>query len=224
MHPNISVKNLYLEVNKKLLFNNINITFSSNNIYALIGNNGCGKTTFFKSILGLKSQCNNNIFFNDKNLNNNTNNIISKNFSFLMQNEQHNYYCSAEYRIAHGLIPVFGTDYWLIDQQKDLIKQIAKNLSIEHLLHRFMNQLSGGEQRLINIAKSLVNPFVQVIILDEPSVFLDFKQKKILIDYLKSICSDKKIIIFSSHDQDFINQCATTILYLEDRQILQKQS
>lgn len=220
MYPIINIVNLYLEINNKIILDNINIGFINNNIYALVGDNGSGKTTFFKTILGLYKQCNKNIFLDDKNLNFITNKDIAKKFSFLSQNNQSSSYCTAEYRISHGLMPLFGFDYWLLDSQKEMIKNIAKKLCIEHLLHRSINQLSGGEQRLVNIAKSLVNPYSQVIILDEPSVYLDFKQKKNLIEYLLSICSKEKIIIFSSHDQDFISNCSTKILYLKNKNIL----
>ncbi len=111
---------------------------------------------------------------------------------------------------------------WLQDEQISLIEQVAKNLNITHLLDRSINLISGGEQRLVNIAKSVINPQCEVFLLDEPSVFLDFKQKDFLIDYLLKLKSPKRIIIFSSHDMDFINKCANKILLLKDNQILQK--
>ena len=222
MKPSLIIKDLTFEVNKKIIFNNINISLQADNIYALIGDNGSGKTTLFKSMLGLNNSSKNNIEFNNNNLNKLSTNFMANKFSFLSQENFNLTYCLVKQRMAHGLIPMYGLSPWLSDEQINLIEQVAKDLNITHLLDRSINLISGGEQRLVNIAKTLINPQCEVFLLDEPSVFLDFKQKKILINYLLKLKSSKRIIIFSSHDSDFINKCANKILLLKNNQILQK--
>ena len=80
--------------------------------------------------------------------------------------------------------------------------------------------MSGGEKRLINIAKCLINDTIQIIFLDEPSAFLDFHQKQKLAMVLLEKSLSQKIIIFSSHDLDFINRCATKIMDLNNQKFL----
>ncbi|MCA9507263.1 MAG: ABC transporter ATP-binding protein, partial [Myxococcales bacterium] len=123
-------------------------------------------------------------------------------------------YCLTQHRIAHGLVPIHGFS-WLNDECIAQIYSQAKKLNIFHLLNRKLNAISGGEHRLIDIAKVLINQEAKLILLDEPSVFLDFSQKKILTNNIIER-SKSAVTIFSSHDLDFIENTATEIILIEN--------
>lgn len=93
---------------------------------------------------------------------------------------------------------------------------MAAQLSISHLLERRLNEMSGGEQRLVDIAKVFVDQKTSLILLDEPSVFLDFAQKKDLAKNIRMRAGRGAIIFFSSHDLDFIAQTDAIILLVEE--------
>ena len=107
---------------------------------------------------------------------------------------------------------------WLGEEAQLLITTMAQSFKLEHLLERPLAQLSGGEQRLVHIAKTLINPAQKLILLDEPSVFLDFTQKFLLAQRLSERAQQGSIIIFSSHDSDFIASCATLVLAINEGQ------
>lgn len=219
MKANLTIKDLTLEKHRKIVLNNISIKLEGGNIYALLGCNGAGKTTLLKSIVGLEPLATKSVLFNEIPIYELNKFTRAKKFSFLPQHSVIQLYCLAKYRIAHGLIPNFGFGTWLNENQTERIYEIANQLCIHHLLDRQINLMSGGEQRLVHIAKSMVNPNIELLLLDEPSVFLDFGQKEILAKSINNLKHPSRVIIFSSHDSSFISSCANKILSLENGDI-----
>lgn len=216
MQVKLTVENLCLQKNKKAILNNISLELLGGKIFALVGANGAGKTTFLKCLVGLEPHAYKSVHFNNIEVAKIDKITRSKKFSLLTQNSSISISCLAKYRIAHGLIPNYGFSSWLNQAQNEKIYEISNKLGIQHLLDRPLNLMSGGEQRLVHIAKCIVNSNIELLLLDEPSVFLDFNQKMLLVKTILSLKSPNRIIIFSSHDSSFIKNCADKILALEN--------
>ncbi len=137
-----------------------------------------------------------------------------------MQHSPEQPYCTAQSRIAHGLVPSFGYQHFVDAESVELIEQTAIGLKIKHLLERRLATLSGGEQRLVHIAKCLINPSTQVLLLDEPSVFLDFTQQNNLLNNLQHQKDLGRLVIFSSHDAAFIKRAADEVLMIKGQSLV----
>lgn len=202
----ISIKNLYFKHNEKNIFTNLSYDFYKGNVYCIIGENGRGKSTLLKLILGLYNNFNGSITYNNINLSEiDLYNLRLQNISFVEQNcpyVKDKFYPSS-YRISSLLekyINNFNLSH-LIKKENDYYKIIKDG----------HNTLSGGEKQKIEIIGALLKDS-DVLIMDEPSSSID----KESLDLLCSVIDDfknEKIVILVSHDKR-INQIADKILNL----------
>ncbi len=212
MNFNFVVNNLSIERNQKIIINNFSLEISTPAIWALVGDNGSGKSSLLHSMAGLLPPQQGGILIDGHDIFIMQAHKRAQALTLLQQNSPTQSYCVAHSRIAHGLIPDVGFS-WLDHKSHSLIKSVADKLAISHLLGRSLGTLSGGEQRLVHIAKTLVSPHRLLLLLDEPTAFLDFTQKSRLAEILNQR-AQQCLVIFSSHDLDFILTIAKQILHI----------
>ena len=113
--------------------------------------------------------------------------------------------------IAFGLINQGKTK----TEIEERIKQIARQLHIEDLLSRPSHHLSGGQKRMIALATVLVMQ-PDILLLDEPSSFLDPKSRRIIIQILQQL---EQQIIFATHDLDMALDICDEVILLNHGQV-----
>jgi iron complex transport system ATP-binding protein len=83
---------------------------------------------------------------------------------------------------------------------REQVKKIAVELNIQHLLDKYLNQLSGGEQQLCWLAQIFLQK-PEVLLLDEPTQYLDVENRVLFFDFLTQYCiSNQSIAICATHD------------------------
>jgi len=214
----LDIRNLRIARNNRVLIKECTFSFSAGLVYAIVGNNGSGKTTLLKTLAGLIKSDPDHIFIDGHDINGLSPRDRANKISVLLQHSPDQPYCTAFSRIAHGLMPMFGFNYVPDQSSRMLIETVAKRLNIYHLLNRRLLDLSGGEQRLVHLAKCLINPSSRILLLDEPSVFLDFSQRDCLGRYLRSLAHCGQLILFSSHDEGFIQDVSDGLLKIDHRE------
>ena len=201
----IEIKNIYKKFGKLEVLNNINLSFTKGECIALIGPNGCGKTTLIKSILGMVIPSKGDILFNEKS--------ILKEF---------------KYREQIGYMPQIGRypDYMTVGQIIEMIKKIRNSDQVldEDLVHAFelekivnkqMRTLSGGTTQKVSATLAfLFNP--EVLILDEPTAGLDPLASEILKEKIIKEKEKGKLILITSHLLSELDDLITQIIYMQD--------
>lgn len=216
------IKNLAITINGRRLIEEFSHHFAAGTIVALVGDNGSGKTTLLRTIAGLHENHAHQIFIDDVDIFGMSPKDRARIISFLLQHSPEQPYCSVKSRIAHGLMPTLGYHHILDSKTTALIEKTAHRLNIHHLLERRLSKMSGGEQRLVHIAKCLINPSTKVLLLDEPSVFLDFSQQSNLLKTLRLQKELGRLVIFSSHDAEFIKRVADFVITIKERNFVSK--
>ena len=203
---NLKLENIHFRYNKKkeYLIKNFNFNFKKNNIYLIQGVSGRGKTTLINLIMGFlkpdkgKIIINNKIDLNDKNIGKFQSNVmLSPQFSYLFNDT-----------LKRNITLNFSDDK-NIDTKK--FNEICTKFNFKNELREFFynpskkigpkgQNLSGGQIQRISLARTLYNDR-NLIIFDEPTNNLDNKNKKIIIELIKKIKTNK-IIIILSHDVD----------------------
>ena len=203
---------------KHKLFEIENISLVKGNLYVLIGANGRGKTTFLKTLIGEVPSLKGHVLINKKVVKEMSRVDKSKNFTFVGSKQQDVDFLKVKDYVALGRVPytnLLGTNT-LRDIEK--VNSALGQLGITHLQDKFTNELSDGEKQLVAIAKSLAQE-TDIIILDEPTAFLDYSNRMIVLNLLKQIAAKyQKCILFSSHDIDSILELNTSILLLNQHQ------
>ena len=188
----------------------ISFTIPSGESVGLIGANGAGKSTVMKLLLGLLQ--------GEGTIRVGGTPVIKENLAkiraglgFVMQNSDNQMFMPTVYEDM-----IFAPlNYGLSREETDLrVDRVLTQLGLEKLKHRHNHKLAGGEKRMAAIATILVME-PQVILMDEPSSALDPRNRRIVINLIRSLGQTKLI---ASHDLDMIlDTCSRVILLSEGR-------
>jgi iron complex transport system ATP-binding protein len=177
-----------------------NLTLKKGNVYALVGKNGSGKTTFLQSLAGNIPLLSGEIEIEGKNLKVLSLKEKSVRIAFIETRfPQINFMTAFEF-VSLGRFPHTGALGRLNSNDTEKIEQSFTLLQIEKLKNKFISEISDGEKQLLQVAKAIVQE-TDVILLDEPMAFLDYSNKRILVEKLVQISSElNKCVLLSSHD------------------------
>lgn len=180
--------------------------------YAVIGQNGSGKSTLLQSIVGIVDKTG-DIIVDGIMLNNENIVKIRNKVGLVFQDPDHQLFMSKIYDdLAFGLINM-GLNKDDIDQK---IQVISDKLHLGSLLDRSCHKLSGGQKRIAALASVLVME-PDIILMDEPSSFLDPKSRREVIHLINSL--DKTMII-ATHDLDMALDIADEVILLNEGKII----
>ena len=197
--------------NDIIALNHINLQLD-NGCYVIIGQNGSGKSTLLKTLVSIVDFSGeiriDGILLDQQHLKQ-----IRQKVGMIFQNPDHQLFMSRIYDdIAFGLINQKKS-------QKEIelkIDQIVKQLQIKDLLNRSSHQLSGGQKRMAAIASVLVME-PDILLMDEPTSFLDSKGRRRMIEFIQSC---QKTMLIVSHDLDMALEVADQIILLDQGEII----
>lgn len=177
----------------------------------LIGANGSGKTTLLRSLVGLE-QASGTIRINDMTLTKETLTAIRGQVGYLFQNPDHQLFMKdVRSDLAFGLKSRKMSAEAIARQ----VDEIAAELKITHLLDRSPIKLSGGQKSLCALAGVLVMK-PDLLLLDEPTAFLDPRSRRRIIQILKELPQD---IVLATHDLDLVYELCEDIILIDDGRI-----
>ncbi|MDW2891445.1 ATP-binding cassette domain-containing protein [Mesomycoplasma ovipneumoniae] len=204
----IKIENLTKKIDKKIIFDNLNLDIPSKKITFIIGKSGIGKTTLINLIAGFTKKDSGKISFLDENgseIKKPLVDVVFQDFNLITNISSENNILIANNVINRVLDP------------KELEQQ-AKYVSIEtQQLKQNVNNLSGGEKQRIAILRSLSRDS-DFILLDEPTGNLDFENGVSVFENLKNIAKNKTILVVS-HNLEFAKKYADKIIRIEKGKI-----
>ena len=215
----INVENANVCFDNKEVLHNINLKIKQGDKYFILGANGAGKTTLIKLILGYKYPiygASVELFGNK--LGKCDVNELRKNIAWISPFLKHKFdkNFSAFDVILTGTDAFFGFFRRPSDKDIKLADEILNSLNGSHLKNEKFYHLSSGEQMKILLARALmVNP--KLLILDEPNVYLDMKEREVLLSAIDKLAKENRDLTII-----FISQRIEDILPLFDKGMILK--
>lgn len=207
----ISLKELAIGY-KTTLFSIENILLKKGEVYALIGSNGAGKTTLLQSIIGVVSPLKGLVEINNRSISTFDRMEKAKTISFVGSKFDGVDFLRVREYINLGRSPYTNAFGRLVDKDHLIVSEAIKLLQIEYLEPKFTTELSDGERQLTAIARAIAQQ-TDIIILDEPTAFLDYANRKKVMEIMKKIATElNKCIIVSSHDLELCLESEVELL------------
>ena len=206
MNNIIEINNLEKSYNKKKIkvIDKVNYKFKNGKIYSLIGPSGSGKSTLLNLLSLIDIPNSGTILINNQKINfkekNKNDQIRSKKIGIIYQDKN----LLSDFTVLENVyLPRLAISNNKIDAIKDS-KNLLKKFFLLKRQNHFTSELSGGEMQRVAIARALINT-PSIILADEPTGNLDFKNAKIVFKTLFKLRSKNRLIIYATHNRYFAN-------------------
>jgi putative ABC transport system ATP-binding protein len=208
----LEVKNLnkyYIQGKyKNHILKNITMSVNEGDFLGIIGPSGSGKTTLLYCLSSLETIDNGEISLDGQNINNLTDSLVSelrqKHLGFIFQ-----FYNLVPNLTAYENVLLASVIAGKNDEDK--INELFALVGMSEYRDYYPNELSGGMQQRIAIARALVNT-PRILFADEPTGNLDQKKGKEIMDLLEKLNKDENLtIILVTHNEDYLKYCNKTI-------------
>ncbi len=214
--PIVSLQNISKSYGTTPVINNLSLNINEGQFTCLLGSSGSGKTTILRLIAGLEKPDDGKIFLNGK--------LVSEKERILIPSSQRetgfifqDLALWPHFTFYENI--AFGLEVKKADKIKSKISEILDFFGIDGQRNKYPSQLSGGQQQLVAIARSLVlNP--KILLMDEPLANLDVKLKSKIRKQIKDLINNFSVtIIYVTHDHHEAFNLADEIVVLNEGKI-----
>lgn len=222
MRNAVQIKNLNFSYRDTAVLKNISMTIKKGSFYIIIGPNGSGKTTLLKLMSGIERQEHVDIDVLDKPVTHYSRKSLAKKIAFVQQSQPIDFSFTVFELVLMGRSPHLGI--LGVEQQTDMdiAKQAICFTGVEHLIDRKLDQLSGGEQQRVFLARAICQE-PEIILLDEPTASLDLAHQIRIMDLMRKLMEEKGItVVMVSHDVNLAAMYADEMLLLSNGRVMKK--
>ena len=192
-------------------------TIRAAELTCLLGANGAGKSTLLRTLSAFQPKLAGEVFIAGREISQYTSKELSRTIGVVLTEKPDVRDMTVSDLVGLGRSPYTGFFGALTASDRHMVSQAISQVGIEPLSRRMVHTLSDGERQKVMIAKALAQQ-TPIIILDEPTAFLDFPSKVETMLLLRRICRETgKTIFLSTHDLELALQTADS-LWLMDRE------
>ena len=213
----IEAKNVYFTYpNGVEALKGVSLTIKNGEFVAIMGENGAGKTTLVKHFNGLLKPTKGTVHIDGVNTTKVSVATLARNVGFVFQNPDRQLFSeTVEEEIAFAL-KNFGFKEKIIKRR---VTWALNLLGLTQYRKTSPFMLSGGERKRVALASILAwNP--KILMLDEPTIGQDYRQKENLLQFILQMKAQRKTIIIVTHDVEFVAECSPRVLLMREGRIV----
>lgn len=212
----IQLSDFSIGYGSRTLLERVNTSFGKGQLTALIGRNGSGKSTLLRAIAGLNRHYTGDILIDGMDIRSLSPGNLAKSLAFVTTERTRIPNLRCEDVVAIGRAPYTNWIGRMQDIDRTIVLDAIRSVGMESYARRTMDTMSDGECQRIMIARALAQD-TPVILLDEPTSFLDMPNRYELVSLLRSLAHDKgKCILFSTHELDVAMRMCDSIALVDN--------
>ena len=194
------------------VISDINLELRSGQLACLIGENGIGKSTLLKTLTGFLPKLKGSLLLGNRDIESFSQRELARQVSIVLTQKPDVQNLTIEEIIGLGRSPYTGFFGRLRTEDRKVVDDAIATMGIENLRGRMIQTLSDGERQKVMIAKALAQE-TPIILLDEPTAFLDFPSKAETFQSLQRMAHERdKLILLSTHDLELAVRFADSLL------------
>ena len=182
----ISAKNLKVGYNERVIIEDLSITVNKGEVVSIIGPNGCGKSTLLKTLSRMIKPISVNVYLEDKNIKEIKNKKISQKICLLSQHNNAPLDLTVEELVYFGRMPHKKWYETKTTEDKEIVDWAIENTGVTKYKNTPIGALSGGERQRAYVAQALCQK-PDVLLLDEPTTYLDISYQLELMELVRTI-------------------------------------
>jgi len=212
----LEIININFSYGNKVILSNINFDVRKGESVSIFGPNGSGKTTLIKIILGIITPKSGRVLYNGMDVLKMKDEERAKIFSYVPQK-------------TNFIFPISTFDYLLLGrapyingfakkEDKEIVLMWMEKFNLMHLKDINVQFLSEGEKQILTLIRTIIQES-EIILLDEPLIYLDLKYKSKILNLLKELNINGKTIISVFHDIESIKFLSKRVIFLKNGRI-----
>ncbi|TBL72703.1 ABC transporter ATP-binding protein [Paenibacillus thalictri] len=214
----VTIKNVSKAYGSKQVVDNVSLSIAKGKITSFIGPNGAGKSTLLSMMSRLLSKDSGEIWIGDEEISRCKSDALAKKLSILKQSNQINVRLTVRELVSFGRFPY--SKGRLTAEDWSYVDQAIRYMDLEEMQHKFLDQLSGGQNQRAFIAMVIAQN-TEYIFLDEPLNNLDMKHSVQIMKVLRRLVDELgKTVVIVIHDINFASCYSDHIVALKEGKVV----
>lgn len=201
---------------RKVIVSGAELNVRTGEIATLIGPNGAGKSTVLKTIAGQLPEIAGAVYIDEKLRSSYQANEIAKKQAVMLTDRKPAEKMSCEEVISLGRYPYTGRLGILSDEDKRIVRETMELVRVAELAGRSYDRISDGQRQRVLLARAICQE-PEIMILDEPTSYLDIRHKLEFLDILRDLVREKHIaVIMSMHELELAHMVSDTVICISE--------
>jgi len=214
----ITTRDLHFSYNKRPVLQEVDLSLNPAEVLALIGPNGAGKSTLLRCLDRMLKPASGVIRFDDRPLADFKSVELARRLAYVPQNARHHLAACVWEVVLMGRKPHLS--FRVTDRDKAIVAECLELLGLGWAAERPLDELSGGEQQKVLLARALAQE-TDVLLLDEPTSNLDVRHQLEVMDLIRRLVREKGVsVVVAVHDLNLAARCADRLAMLHRRRVV----
>ena len=217
----ISINNLTFGYNKRVIFNDLSLSFQQGDFCSILGPNGSGKTTLLKCIVGLLQPSGGSIQLYGKPISEYKMMDLARKIAYVPQYQDIVFDITVYDYVMLGRNPYQTPWQMQRVEDKEIAEEMLQKCNVWHYRDTLIQSLSGGERQRVMIARAMAQQ-TGILLLDEPLSNIDVSHKFEIMDILQQLNEEQKVtVLIILHDIPISKAYSKQVLLLKEGKMLQ---